>query len=229
MSKKKKTHTKRMSKTIQLPKNLPDLTLPQVKNPLSCCDRSWSKTNTVVVILALIILALLAVNRGLVFAAIVNGKPVFQLSLTKTLMSRYGQQTLESMITEQLINAEAKRVGVAVTQKDIDAKEEEILKSFGGNVTMDEVLKFQGMTKPDFDAQIKLQMLLMKLVGKNVIITDGDIKQYIATNSATLVATEEAALKSEAREAILSQKVAEQIQPWFTELKNKAKILRFVQ
>lgn len=225
----KKRKAKRLPKTIQLPKNLPDVTFPQTRKPQWCAGRPWSKTNSVVVILALIILALFAVNRGLIFAAIVNGKPVFRISLNKTLLSRYGQQTLESMITEQLINGEAKRAGVAVTQKDIDAKEKEILKSFGGDVTMDDVLKFQGMTKADFDSQIKLQMLLMKLVGKNVVITDSDIEQYIATNSATLVATEEAALKSEAREAILSQKVVEQIQPWFTELRNKAKILRFVQ
>lgn len=219
-----------MKKIVKLPKDLPEMIPSETKCPVCWCGIPWSKTNIVIAVLAVVIILLYAVNRGWVFAAIINGKPLFRTSLNKTLANRYGQQTLEGMITEQLIYSEAKKAGIRVTQKEIDAKEEEIVKSFGGNVTIDDLLKYQGMTKGDFDQQVRLYSLIIpKLVGKDIVVSDDDVTQYIATNSATLVATDEATMRSEAREAILTQRIGEKVQPWFTELKNKAKIFRFIQ
>ena len=220
MPKTKASKAKKIIKTVELPRELPNF-------DIRACG--MSKTTKIAVVLGIVILFLAAINRGWIVSAIVNGKPIFRWTVNTTLMSRFGQQTLENMITERLIADEAKKANVAVTQTEIDAKEQEILKSFGGNVTLDEVLKFQGMTKTDFDEQIKLQMLLTKLIGKDVTITDEEIITYRANNSALLVATEEASLQAEAREALLTQKVGEKIQPWFTELRSKAKIFTFAK
>lgn len=209
----------KISKAIELPQELPEI---QHKSGMS-------KTTKIAVILGVVILFLVAVNRGWVVSAIVNGKPIFRWTVNSTLMSRYGKQTIDNMITERLIADEAKKAKVAVTQTEIDAKEQDILKSFGGNVTLDEVLQYQGMTKADFDEQIRLQMLLTKLIGKDIVITDEEVATYRATSSATLVATDEAGLNAEARDAILTQQVGEKIQPWFTELRSKAKIFTFAQ
>jgi hypothetical protein len=133
------------------------------------------------------------------------------------------------MISEQLIGDEAKKQKITVTQQEIDAQQQEILKSFGGNVTLDDVLKYQGMTKADFDQQIRLQMLLTKLIGKDITISDEDVTNYIATNESTLVATDSDGMKKEAKDAILMQKVGEQLQTWYAALKEKAKIYRFIK
>jgi len=217
------------NKTIQLPQELPEMQHESSSSPCCCGVCGMSKTKKIAILLGIVILFLVAINRGWIVSAIVNGKPLFRWTVNATLMSRFGQQTLENMITERLIADEAKKANVAVTQTEIDAKEQEILKSFGENVTLDEVLKYQGMTKADFDEQIKLQMLLTKLIGKDIVITDEEIATYRATNAASLVATEEAALQTEAREVLLTQKVGEKIQPWYTELRNKAKIFKFAQ
>ncbi|KKT47203.1 MAG: hypothetical protein UW37_C0012G0001, partial [Candidatus Gottesmanbacteria bacterium GW2011_GWA2_44_17] len=137
------------------------------------------------------------------------------------------KQTLEGMISEKLIAQEARRSGVVVTQEEIDKQEEEVLKSFGGKVTLDELLKFQGTTKAEFDGQIRLQLLVNKLLEKDVTVTDEEIASYRETNKALMVSSDEADLKEEARKALLEQKINEKIQPWFTELKNKAKIFKF--
>lgn len=179
-------------------------------------------------VIAIGLTVLLFMNKGLIVAAIVNGKPIFRWSLNGVLVSRFGQQTLEGMISEQLIADAARDANIRVTQEEIDQKEIEIVGSLGNGVSLDELLKYQGMSKSDFDGQIKLQMTVQKLLGKDITITDSDIDNFIATNQATLRATEPAALKEEARAAILEQKVGEKIQPWFLELKQKAQILRFL-
>lgn len=227
----KKTKAKRVAKkVIELPKELPVVPMESSCCSSGCCRLcGMSKTSKIALVLGVVILFLVALNRGLFISALVNGKPIFRWTVNATLMARYGKQTVDNMITERLIADEAKRAKVTVTQAEIDAKEQDILKSFGGNVTLDEVLQYQGMTKADFDEQIRLQMLLTKLIGKDIVITDEDIAAYRATNSATLVATDEAGLNAEAREAILTQQVGEKIQSWFTDLRSKAKIFTFAQ
>lgn len=180
------------------------------------------------IVLVLALGALVLTNKNLLVAAVVNGKPIWSWQLNKTMSSRFGKQTLEGMISESLIADEARKSGVVVAQADIDTKQTDVLKSLGGNIKIDDLLKYQGMTKSDFDNQIRLQLTVQKILGKDLAISDTDVDNFIASNRAQLVATDEAMLRTEARQAIMDQKVGEKLQPWFLELKQKAKILRFL-
>ena len=186
-------------------------------------------TKILYVVVALLALsALLLANKGLLVAAVVDGKPIFRWDLTRVLTSRFGNQTLEGMITEHLIASEARKTGVSVTEGELGARKAEILKSVGGSMSLEDVLKVQGISKEEFESQLRLQLTVQKILGQGVEITDKDIDQFIATNKAALAATEPAALRAEARQAILESKVSEKLQPWFAELKKRAKILRFL-
>lgn len=226
MATKKMKTTKQHTKQVKLPAVTMQGEVQETPNPTSF---RISKTGAIAIILGIIILGLLAINKGLVVAAVVNNKLIFRSSVNQALVSRYGTQTLENMITEQLINDEATKQKVTVTNEEIDAKEKEILASFGGNVTLEEVLSYQGMTKADFDQQIKLQMQLTKIIGKDITITDEEVTKYISDNPSTLVATDSDGMRKEAREAVLSQKVSEQLQTWYAALKEKAKVYRLMK
>lgn len=184
------------------------------------------KVALIVVILGLI--AIFVSNKGLLVAALVNGRPIFRWQLTRVLTSRFGGQTLESMISQALIDAEAKKAGITVSQTDIAQKESDLVKSLGGDVSIDDILKYQGMTKADFEDQLRLQLTVEKLLGKDITITDADIDNYIATSGSLLAATNEAGLREEAKQTIFSQQINDKLQTWFTDLRSKAKILRFL-
>lgn len=206
----------------------------QVELPPSYMDTSAVQKNkkiqwkVVVGVLVLLFIGLLAANKGLIVAAVVNGKPIYTWQLNSAMRNRFGQQTLEGMIGEQLIADQAKASGVTVTKQDVDAKQQEVLGSLGEDVKLDDLLKFQGLTKADFINQLKLQLLVEKLLTKDLVITDADVQQYIATNAATLTATEPAKLKQEATQAIKTSIVNEKLQTWFTEVRQKAKVLKFL-
>ena len=192
--------------------------------------RSLPRLSKIVYLVILIVglVILFFTNKGLLLAAVVNGKPIFRWELTKALASRFGQQTLEGMIAERLISDAASTAGVVITPAEIEAKEQEVLKSLGGDVKLEDLLKFQGMSRADFDAQIKLQLTVAKILGSAEQITEADIDTFIATNRESLVATEEAQLREEARAAILNQRVGEKVQPWFNELREKAKVAKYL-
>lgn len=181
-----------------------------------------------VVVIALGLIGVAWMNKGMVVAAVVNGKPVFRWDLNRVMTARYGEQTLEGMISEQLIADAAKSSGVVVSKEDVDTKVADVLKSLGSNVSLDDLLKYQGMTKSDFENQIRLQLTVEKVLGRDLEIADADVDAFIAANRATLVSTDAAALRQEAKNAITSQKVSEKLQPWFMELKDKAKITKFL-
>lgn len=182
----------------------------------------------VVIVLILLVSAFILKNKGMLVAAVVNGQPIWRWDLNNVMTSRYGQQTLEGMISEKLISDEAKKTGATATQEEVAQKEADVVKGLGQNVSIDDLLKYQGVSRADFDSQIKLQLTVQKILGKDIQITDEDINNYIATNRATLVATEEGALKAEARQAMLDAKIGEKVQPWFTAIKANAKILKFL-
>ncbi len=221
--------TKKSVKAVEAENTvIPEQLFPE---PLPVSPAASGRSNMRYVYLAILVVALIGVfvtNKGWFLAAVVDGKPVFRWELNRVLTSRFGQQTLEGMISETLIADAAQKAGVSVSTQDVDAKQKEIVASLGGGVSVEDLLKYQGMTKADFDSQVKLQLTVQQILGKDITISENDIDAFIATNRATLVSTQPAQLRDEARQAILDQKIGERLQPWFEELKQKAQISRFL-
>lgn len=223
MAKKKATGKTTARKSVQVP---PEMQLDLPPAPSAAPKRQLMP----VIIIGLIVLLaiLVAANKGWVVVAVVNGKPIFSWQLNKTLRARFGQQILEGMIGEALIAKEAQKQGLVVSSADVEAKQQEILATLGGNVRLDDLLKFQGLTKEDFHNQIRIQLTVERLLTRDLTIMDSDINNYIATNRALLSATEPGNLREEARSAIISQTVNEKAQSWFSDLRQKAKVWRFL-
>lgn len=210
----------------KLTRKLPPEDLILMESPKPARRFPLTKVALIVVVLGLV--AIFVSNKGLLVAAVVNGRPIFRWQLTSVMTSRFGQQTLDSMISQALIDEQARKAGITIAQADIAKKESDLVQSLGGNVSLDDVLKYQGMTKADFEDQLRLQLTVEKLLGKDITITDADVDGYIATNGSALTATTEAGLREEAKQALFSQQINDKLQTWFSEVKTKAKILRFL-
>lgn len=228
-SKKRTSKPARKSrKVVETEVTTPEQLFPE---PMPAVAAPTTRSNRRYIYLVVLVLALAGVfvtNKGWFLAAVVDGKPVFRWELNRVLTSRFGQQTLEGMISETLIAGAAQDAGVTVSPEDVEAKQQEIVASLGGGVSVEDLLKYQGMTKADFDSQVKLQLTVQKILGKDIVISENDVDAFIATNRATLVSTQPAELRNEARQAILDQKIGEKLQPWFEALKEKAQISRFL-
>lgn len=213
------------TKTEDLIPNDPTAPSDMLRDPSRAASFRWG---VVLVLLVVIAIAYLG-NRGYIVAALVNGKPIFGWNVNQAIMSRYGQQTLTTMINEQLITEAAKKQGVVISQNDISAKENDLMKSLGPGVKIDDVLKYQGMSRADFDDQVRLQLIVEKVLGKDVAVSDSEIADYITKNKDTLTASDEAGMNAEAKQAIFSQKINDKVQTWFSALKAQAKIVTLLK
>lgn len=189
---------------------------------------SRKKLYIVSIICILLVLGYTIVERGLVVAAIVNGKPIFSWDVYSILMSRFGQQTLEGLISEKLIAQEAEKRGIVATQEEIDAKIQEIVGGLGEGASIDEFLAFQGMTQKDFQEQIRLQLQVQKILEQEVVLQENEITAYMDEQMSNVTVDDPVQRRNQARKALLEQKVGEKTQPWFTNLKDSSKIVRFL-
>jgi parvulin-like peptidyl-prolyl isomerase len=192
---------------------------------------SWFYTYRWGIFVVVLVLALGAYfgSKGYLVAATVNGTPIFGWEVEQSMMSRYGTQTLDAMISERLVNGAAQKAGISVSQKNVDTKITELVKTLGPNVKLEDLLAYQGVTKSEFENQVKLQLTIEKLLGKDISISDSAITDYIAQNKATMTATDEAAMRAEAKQALFSQEISQKVQPWFNDLKAKAKVVRLLK
>lgn len=189
-----------------------------------------SKKFAITALIVLTILVLLFIFKSLFVAAIVNGQPISRLAVVKELEKQGGKRTLDSIITKALVNQEAKKKNISVSQKDVDAQLKTIETNLSKQgISLDQALKEQGLTKKDLVEDIKLQLLVQKMVGQ-VDVSQKEIDDYITTNQAQIPENSNPdEIKKQAQQQIAQQKTQEKIQELIENLKSKAKITYFVK
>jgi foldase protein PrsA len=225
MARKRKTSARRLQRTEETVDFSPETSTPEEvqKKP-----KLFSKKNiTFFVILVLIIVVWQF--KGMFIAATVNGSPISRFQVDDQLRKRFGSQVLDNIINERLIMGATRQKGIFVTEAEITAKISEIEKRLQGQTTIDEALKAQGMTKDDLHQQIEIQIAIDKMFTAESTISAKEIDDYITQNKElTKNATDPAALKEEVTNILKQQKTADSFDKWFAQLKQNAKVNKFL-
>lgn len=186
------------------------------------------------IILGAVIIALLGL-AGYMFSkwmvvAKVNGDVVTRTEYTKELEKTAGKQVLEGLTTKRIIEQEAKKKNITVTDAEINAefkKIEEQLKTQGQS--LDQILAFQGMTRDGLKEQIVVQKTVEKLVG-NVTVATEEVEKYIEENEALAGEdTDLEALRTRANDELKQQKTDAKIQELIANLRKNAKVEYFTE
>lgn len=221
---------KRIGKKARATKTAPHKSLATTLDVKSKSKQIVNKRNILILLGIVIVVGLLYYFKGLFIVATVNGQPVTRIALIQELEKRNGKQMLSSLITQILIQQEAQKQNISVSQKEIDdevKRVEEGLKKQGQ--TLDTALGFQGLTKEDFTAQIKLQKLVEKMLAKDIKVTDKELNDYIEKNKDSIPTNLKAEeVTASARQQLEQQKLSTKAQPWIEGLQSKAKINYFV-
>ena len=190
----------------------------------------FSKRLLIVVLVLILILALVYFSRRYLIAATVNDKSIGRLAVLNKLEKQGGKKILETMITQVLIQQEAEKRKIIIIQKDIDTE----MKKIEANVssqgsTLDQALQTQGMTKNDLIEEIKVQLMLQKMAGNDIKISDKEVDDYINAQKGQF--SQDAGQeppREQIKAQLKQQKLQQKIQSFITDLKAKAKINYFV-
>lgn len=187
---------------------------------------------TVVIVLA-VIGVLFTASRFWVIAWVDN-KPVTKFELYSVLEKRDAGKTSEELIVNALLKSEGAKQRQSVTEAEVEAEIKKIEDNQGGAQQLEQILSIRGLTREDFRKLVTQQLLIQKLFGKDITVSDEDVEKYIETEKASLdpqvLASPESSEAARMREGIKEQlkwnKVNENYNNWLKENLNSARVSR---
>ncbi len=185
------------------------------------------------VYISLIVVVLLVIAflfKNLFVVALVNGQPIFRSQYQQELEAQAGKQVMNSLVTQSLIEQEAARRHVTVSQSELDAQIKTIQNQLAAQgQTLDSALAAQGLSQSQFMEQLRLQALLQKMLGNKIAVSDAEVSDYINKNQASLPTGEsQAQIKAQVKQQLQQQKLSQQAQALIQQLQAKAHINYFV-
>lgn len=116
--------------------------------------------------------------------ATVNGQSISKADFDAKLESSPAAiSTLQQMVREILLQQYAKQNNIVISDAEIAAKEDQIKANFPPG-TWDDMLKSRGLTEDDVHKLLADQIIIDDAVGKNVKVSDAQIKAYFDKNHA---------------------------------------------
>lgn len=187
-----------------------------------------ARQNRVFLVLAaaIIIGALAYLLKDYFIVAMVNGRPITRLEVIQELEKQGGEATADALISEVLLNQQAQKQGVIVSQDEIDSRIKEIEDELSqSGQSLDQLLELQGVTRAEVEEQTRLRLLLQKLLEDKVTVTDEELNEAFesqAEQKPEEMSDEE--FKQQLRESLREQKLSFEAQSYIQELKDGAEI-----
>jgi len=118
--------------------------------------------------------------------ATVNGVDIKKDQLYDSMIELGGDSILDNLINEELLEQEAKKAGITVTDEDVNKEIEEVKKNFPSEEDFNAALQQSNMTLDDLKKQIPRQVQMRKLLEPKAkeSVTDEQVKQYFEENKA---------------------------------------------
>ncbi len=109
----------------------------------------------------------------------------------KVMTNQYGQTVLDNLIINKIVEQEAKKLNITVTEEEIDKEYDTYTESYGGEAALMEALKNYNMATEDIREDIRIYLLTLKVMEDYVEITDEDVKAYFEENKETFGSPEQ--------------------------------------
>lgn len=161
--------------------------------------------------------------------ATIEGTKITQSELTEALMNSYGAEVLDELIVNKLIELDAKKQGITVSEEDVSAELEELKASYGDTASYEEALAYNGTTEDEVMTNIKMYQLTKKLMDPRVEITDEEVATYFEENEESYVEEDKDVtfedVKEDVYNTIYETRINEEYSKWLEEKYEEYKIV----
>lgn len=125
-------------------------------------------------------------NVGEEAVATVDDEKITANEVYHLMLGEVGPQAVNQLIYERLINREAAKQNITVTDEDVNAELTKIKAEMGAtdDAAFESSLEMYGYTLEKFKEQLRQQVRLTKLVEPQVQVTDADLTDYYEQNKA---------------------------------------------
>lgn len=179
-----------------------------------------------VVAIGVVVFLLLQKNRGFILAGTVNKSPIYRWELNQKMAEKYGETTLEEIISERLLDENLAKNKITVTNKEVEDELASIKQQYGGDAQFQAAIKQYGMTEAQALASIKQSVGLKKLIeSQNKIeITDDQVKKYFEDNKTSFTGKKLEDVAAEIKTTLYQQEIYTKSQEWYSQVRKDAKV-----
>lgn len=149
----------------------------------------YTKKNTLAIVIASVLIVAVAVAATVFFLnrsqtiATVNGEKISKDELYEVMYENVGSATLENLITERLVEQEAKKQNITISSKDIQDRLDQIIEqNFASEAEFTQALMMYNMSKEDMEKNIKNELMILEILGKDIEVEEEEMKDYFANN-----------------------------------------------
>jgi len=138
------------------------------------------KKATVFAIIAALLIGLAAGcgQKSSEAVAKVNGEVITKDELYDLMVKAVGDQALDYLITQKIIELEAKKQNITVTDEDINKELEKVYEAYGGETIFKQNLELSGHSLDEYKEELALTIKAKKLVEPRIEITEEEMKAY---------------------------------------------------
>lgn len=158
--------------------------------------------------------------------AVVNGSRIPKSEFYTRLEKAYGQASV-TLIEEELIKQEASKSGVNASEDEINQRISDIEAQIGGKEALDSALLTNNITIDDLRSQIRIDILVTKILEPEIKYTDEDLKEFFDSYKGALYPNEEVTFedkKEELEETYVKQQIENKRVEWVEKLKADSRI-----
>jgi foldase protein PrsA len=114
--------------------------------------------------------------------ASVDGEEISKDELYDVLVGQYGTTALSALIDNKIIEMEADKEKITVSDKEIEEEYKAYVDSYGGEEALSTALEQSGISEDDFKMEIENYFKLEKLLEPRIEVTEEELQTYFDKN-----------------------------------------------
>lgn len=139
---------------------------------------------TILSMFLVLIISITGCSKESVVAKIDNNV-ITKDELYNVLVEQNGEQVLESLISEKVIELEAEKQKVEVSEEEIQKELDELKEAYGGEEVFNQAMTTYGYTLEALKDNITMNIKLKKLIEPTISISEEEISSYFEMNKET--------------------------------------------
>ncbi|MFB5194296.1 peptidylprolyl isomerase [Neobacillus sp. KR4-4] len=112
-----------------------------------------------------------------------NGEAISKDQLYSEMVEQYGPATVDKIISEKIVAAEAKKQKVSVKDSELNQEIETLKASYGGEEAFNKALETNNTSLTYLKQDLKNYLTIKKLLEPEITITDEEMKTYFNENN----------------------------------------------
>jgi foldase protein PrsA len=112
----------------------------------------------------------------------VDGESISQDELYDVMVEQYGAATVEQLIADKIVDSEAKKEKVTITDEELNEEVDKLKESYGGEDVFNQMLESNNTTVDVLKEDLKNYLTIRKLLEPQIEITDEELQTYFEEN-----------------------------------------------